>query len=307
MQEQLGRLGLVVHPTRDVAEQVDLVLAWTREHGGEVVCLDTEDARLPVEVVRLSRAVFVETVSAVVSLGGDGTMLGALRLVVDRAVPVLGVNLGHLGFLVELEPRELPAALERIAANDFTIEPHLCLRAQLPDHTAVAFNDIALARTPGRGAVSAALSVAGQRIGYLRCDAVVIATPSGSTAYSYAAGGPLVSPASDSIVITPVAPMSGIGRSIVLGVDESIRLEILDSSGPPVLEIDGIASGELGPGSVVEIGAERDAGQVIRLDVGDHGRRSRVKLSLLDLPLLPEEMLELVPEELRRGESPRTR
>ncbi len=302
----LARLGLVVHPVRDTREQAELVRAWASSHGLEVVGLRADTGRLPAGVGTVDEVEFARTVDAAVSLGGDGTMLGALRLLVGRDVPVLGVNLGHLGFLVELEPRELPAALERIAAKDFTVEPHLCLRARIvpPDgrdvREAVAFNDVALARTPGRGTVTAALSVSGQRIGYLRGDAVVLATPSGSTAYSYAAGGPVVSPGADALVVTPVAPMSGIARSIVLGVDEAVRLELLEKSGPPVLEVDGIAAGELAPGTVVEVTAERDAGHVIRLDAADHGRRSRVKLSLLDLPLLPDEMLELVPEELRR-------
>ncbi|NAZ87005.1 NAD(+) kinase [Kineococcus sp. T90] len=302
------RLGLVVHPTRDVTAQVSLVLDWARGHGDEVLGLRSDAVRLGArrdEVVLVGEEEFARTADAVVSLGGDGTMLGALRLVVGRRIPVLGVNLGHLGFLVELEPRELPAALARITAGDFTVEPHLCLRLSAPGHEAVAFNDVALARTPGRGAVVAALSVADQRIGYLRGDAVVLATPTGSTAYSYAAGGPVVSPGADALVVTPVAPMSGIGRPIVLGVDEPVRLELLESSGPPVLEVDGIASGELAVGSVVEVRAERDAGHVIRLDSGHHGRRSRVKLSLLDLPLLPDEMLELVPEGVRRHEAPR--
>ncbi|WP_432543223.1 NAD(+)/NADH kinase [Kineococcus sp. SYSU DK002] len=307
----LGRLGLVVHPVRDTVEQARIVEAWAHEHGKEVVGLRTDAPRLPDSVVLVGVDEFAATVDAVVSLGGDGTMLGALRLLVGRAVPVLGVNLGHLGFLVELEPRELPAALERIAAGDFTVEPHLCLRTELrtgSEHReAVAFNDIALARTPGRGIVTAALSVADQRIGYLRCDAVVLATPTGSTAYSYAAGGPVVSPGADALVVTPVAPMSGIGRPIVLGVDEPVRLELLEGSGPPVVEVDGIAAGELPPGSVVELRVERDAGHVIRLDAAGHGRRARVKLSLLDLPLLPEEMLELVPQELRPSETTRSR
>ena len=307
----VGRLGLVVHPVRDTFAQAELVIAWAAEHGKEVVGLRTDVTRLPPGVRGVGEEEFAATVDAVVSLGGDGTMLGALRLVVARAVPVLGVNLGHLGFLVELEPRELPGALERIAVGDFTVEPHLCLRTEL--HTgdtheqAVAFNDIALARTPGRGTVTAALSVADQRIGYLRCDAIVLATPTGSTAYSYAAGGPIVSPGADTLVVTPVAPMSGIGRPIVLGVEETVTIELLESSGPPVIEIDGIASGELSPGSVIEVSAQRDAGHVIRLDAAGHGRRSRVKLSLLDLPLLPDEMLELVPKELRRNESTRSR
>ncbi len=300
-----------MHPVRDTVEQARLVQTWAAAHGKEVVGLRTDAARLPEGVDLVGPEEFASTVDAAVSLGGDGTMLGALRLLVGRGVPVLGVNLGHLGFLVELEPRELPAALERISAGDFTVEPHLCLRTELRTgeghRESVAFNDVALARRPGHGTVTAALSVADQRIGYLRCDAVVLATPTGSTAYSYAAGGPVVSPGADSLVVTPVAPMSGIGRPIVLGVDEPVRLELLEKSGAPVVEVDGIASGELPPGSVVEVRAERDAGHVIRLDAGDHGRRSRVKLSLLDLPLLPDEMLELVPQELRRSESTRTR
>ncbi len=297
----------MVHPTRDVLAQASLVLDWARAHGGEVAVLRADAARFGERGgdVVLDEEEFAATVDAVVSLGGDGTMLGALRLLVGRGVPVLGVNLGHLGFLVELEPRELPGALERITAGDFTVEPHLCLRLSAPGREAVAFNDVALARTPGRGAVVAALSVAGQRIGYLRCDAVVLATPTGSTAYSYAAGGPVVSPGADALVVTPVAPMSGIARPIVLGVDEPVRLELLESSGAPVLELDGVASGELPVGSAVEVSVQRDAGHVIRLDPSGHGRRSRVKLSLLDLPLLPDEMLELVPHGVRRPEQPR--
>jgi len=301
------RIGLVVHPVREVTEQVRLISDWARQHDGDVVGLVGDAARLPPGFPLVTEAEFLDTVGAVVSLGGDGTMLGALRLVVERHIPVLGVNLGHLGFLVELEPRELPAALVRLAEKDFTVEPHLCLRAELPGRSAVAFNDLALARTPGKGAILAALAVDGQRTGYFRCDAIVLATPSGSTAYSYAAGGPVVSPGSDAVVVTPVAPMSGIGRSIVLGADEPVRLELLESSGPPVVEIDGVASGELAPGAVVEVRAERDAGQVIRFDSGAHSARSRVKLSLLDLPLLPEELLELVPADLRPREAPRKR
>ncbi len=284
-----------------------MVARWVAEAGGEVVGLDS--ARLPAGVPAVSEEEFLATVRVVISLGGDGTMLGALRLCAGRGIPVIGVNLGHLGFLVELEPQELPAALDRLAALDFTVEPHLCLRGRAGDpggtREVVAFNDLALARQPGRGTVTARLSIAGQRIGYYRCDAVVLATPTGSTAYSYAAGGPVVSPGTDSLVLTPVAPMSGIARPIVLGVDEPVTLELMEGSGTPVLEVDGIASGEVPPGHRLTIQAQRDAGQVIRFDPTGHGRRSRMKLSLLDLPLLPEEMQELVPDELRRPEPPR--
>ena len=295
------RLGLVLHPVRDVGAEVRIVLAWAQEHDVDVVGLLADAPRLD-GVRAVAEEEFVATCDAVVSMGGDGTMLGALRMLIGSEVPVLGVNLGHLGFLVELEPRELPGALERVAAGDFTVEPHSCLRISGPGLEAVAFNDLALARTPGRGSAAAALAVDGHRLGYYRCDALVLSTPTGSTAYNYAAGGPVVSPAADSFLVTPVAPMSGISRTLVLGTEESVRLELLGSSGPLVAEVDGTVGGHLEPGAVVDVSVERAAGHVIRLDVQGHGRRSRVKLSLLDLPLLPEEMRELLPDELLRGD-----
>ncbi|WP_345713968.1 NAD(+)/NADH kinase [Kineococcus glutinatus] len=294
--------GLVLHPVRDVGGEVRTIVSWAREHGAEVVGLASDAARLGEGVAPLAPEDFVARCDAVISLGGDGTMLGALRLLIGSEVPVLGVNLGHLGFLVELEPRELPGGLARLAAGDFTVEPHSCLRISGPGLRAVAFNDLALTRTPGLGSASASLAVDGHRMGYYRCDALVLSTPTGSTAYNYAAGGPVVSPAADSFLVTPVAPMSGISRTLVLGTEESVRLELLANSGRLVAEVDGTVGGQLEPGASVDVRVERAAGHVIRLDAQGHGRRSRVKLSLLDLPLLPEEMRERLLQELLRGE-----
>src|SRR3954463_9111639 len=191
--ERVGRLGLVLHPSNDPAPVAEKLTSWARSHGKQLIA-DARDApRLPDEVEPVSEAQLADEADALISLGGDGTMLGALRLAADRPVPILGVNLGNLGFLVEVEPHELDAALDRLEMGDFTIEEHsAAVLTDGPDQS-IAFNDIALASVPGEGAVQASLTVMGRASGRYRCDALVIATPIGSTAYSYAAGRPLVS------------------------------------------------------------------------------------------------------------------
>ena len=152
---------------------------WARSHGKRVIVDARDAARLSddVAVEPVSATELADQADALISLGGDGTMLGALRLVAQRPVPVLGVNLGNLGFLVEVEPNELDAALDRLERGDYSIEEHS--GAVLTDgrDESVAFNDIALASVPGEGSVQALLSVNGRPSGRYRCDALVIAMP----------------------------------------------------------------------------------------------------------------------------------
>jgi len=151
---------------------------------------------------------------------------------------------------------------------------------------------------PGEGMVQATLSIAGHRYGHYRCDSLILATPMGSTAYNYAAGGPVVSPGVEGIVVTPSAPLSGIGRSVLLGPGEPLQLELTE--GRPAVELDGVLTGRLEPGEPVEVELRPDAGRLVRIEGSRAAVRSRVKLSLLDLPVLPQELLELVPADLRR-------
>jgi NAD+ kinase len=291
-----GRLGLVLHPRRDpTAAVAETLTTWARSHGKRVL-VDARDAeRVPDGVEPVSAAELVDQAEALISLGGDGTMLGALRLVARRPVPVLGVNLGNLGFLVEVEPHELDAALDRLDKGDYCIEEHSAAVLTDGRDESVAFNDIALASVPGEGAVQALLSISGRASGRYRCDALVIATPTGSTAYSYAAGGPLVSPMLDAVVISPVAPISGISRPAVFSAAERIGLALLESSGHPALQVDGTILRRMQPGEAIEVRLRPGAGLLVRLDPTRYQRRSRVKLSLLDLPFLPEEMHDLLP------------
>lgn len=293
----MHRLGIVLHPTRSDAGLFDRFRLDTADL--EVVGLQRDAGRLPAWVTVLAEDAFAATVDSVVSLGGDGTMLGAMRLVAARPVPVLGVNLGHLGFLVEVVPSELDDALARLEANRFVIEDHHGLRVSSADGSSrMAFNDVVLSRDRG-STVVADLQLGASQYGYYRCDAVVVATPHGSTAYNFAAGGPVVSPAASVFVVTPVAPMSGISRAVVLDGSELVRLTPSPDGDDVPLEVDGTDAGRLAAGETVTLELVRGAGQVVRLDPDRHAARNRVKLSLQDLPLRQDQLLELVPPHLR--------
>jgi NAD+ kinase len=292
------RIGLVLHPRRDCSAAVGQVAAWTTTHGVELLASTEDVARLSVDGVTAVPAAELATgVDGLIALGGDGTLLGAMRLVAAHPVPVLGVNLGRLGFLAEVEGRELDAALEAMAAGRASTETRSCLVVRHAQTESLAFNDAVLARVPGAGLVEATLAVAGQPYGHYKCDALILATPMGSTAYSYAAGGPVVSPAAAGVLVTPSAPLNGIARSLLLGPTEPLTLEL--TAGSPALELDGVLSGRLDPGAVVEVSLRPDAGLLVRIEGSRAAARSRVKLSLLDLPVLPQELVELLPAALR--------
>jgi NAD+ kinase len=148
-------------------------------------------------------------------------------------------------------------------------------------------------RVPGDGIVEAAVSVGGQRMGRYRCDGLVISTAIGSTAYAYSAGGPVVSPALDAVVVAPLAPLAGISRPMVTSAGERLALTLQEGSGCPAIEVDGTMLRRTEPGETLDVRLMSGCGQVVRLDSDRHQRRNQVKLSLLDLPFLPDELREL--------------
>jgi NAD+ kinase len=296
-------VGLVVHPTKNVQESVTTLQRWNASGQGELLARRADAQRIGGGVEVVDDDDFTDRVDLVVALGGDGTMLGAMRLVAKRPVPVLGVNYGNVGFLVEIEPSELEAALEGLAEQDFSLESHHAIEVSVTslgfESSFLAFNDLAITRRPGQGVVTADLTVDGTPYGYYKADSVVASTPAGSTAYNYAAGGPIVSPAVAAVVVTPVAPMAGIDRSVVLGPKERLTFTVGEGTRSAALELDGRVVLDVSEGTVVKVRLRRDAGVVARLDASRHGRKGRLKLSLMDLPLRNDQLLELVPPEIR--------
>jgi NAD+ kinase len=279
--------GLVLHPRRDSAAAVAAVLDWAASRGIEILGLEEEVGRLDCAAVAVSAAELGRRADLLVSLGGDGTMLRAMRLADGQRAPVLGVNLGKLGFLAEVDVPDLPGALSAIDDHEFTIEPRLAVDAALGDRTVTAFNDVAVVRVPGDGSAVVAVRVAGHEFVSYAADAVIVATPTGSTAYSFSAGGPITSPAVEALLVTPAAPHSAYSRGVVLSVHDTVMLEILPSSGRLAVEVDGEVAAYVEPGDRIELCGRPSAARVVRLGMTTFYQRARRKLRLTDSAEIP--------------------
>jgi NAD+ kinase len=277
----IATVGLVLHPRRNCSPATATLAAWAAARNVSVLGLAGEIERAGPSAVPVDERSLAERCDLVISLGGDGTMLRALRLVHGTAVPVLGVNLGRLGFLAEIDIPDLADALTAIHEQRFQVETRSGVHASFGDRTAFGLNDVVLVRVPGRGGSAVVeLRVDGERFLRYAADAIVVATPTGSTAYAFSAGGPIISPNAEGLLVIPSAPHSAFNRALFLPCDERVGLAVLPSSGLLAVEVDGRVVGEVGPGDVVEVRMVRAAASVVRLGGTTFYRRAQRRLGL---------------------------
>ncbi|WP_084102645.1 NAD kinase [Demequina sp. NBRC 110051] len=239
--------------------------AQTLEAGAEVARA-LEDAGIAV-CTSLS-AVPRDDVEAAIVLGGDGTMLHAAHLTHGTGIPLLGVNLGRVGFLAELERDDVVAAADRLARGDYTIEERRTLSATVrrPDgsvESGWALNEATLERVNRLRTLEVAVAVDSRPLSSFGCDGVVIATATGSTAHAFSAGGPVIWPNVDALLMVPLAAHALFARPLVVGPDSVFTLEVVASSeadGQVVL--DGARSLAMPPGSRLEV---RRGHEIVRL------------------------------------------
>lgn len=215
---------LVLHPDiRDVLDRD----GRTGIPDEDVVLVDSEQA-------------FVDASEIILSFGGDGTLLNTARMVGDRGVPILGINYGQLGFLANVEASDLEVALNRIENGDFLIDNRLVLAACVDDEKERwALNDVTLQRSGDTGLMTIHVEVDGRLLNTYWADGLIVSTPTGSTAYSLALGGPIMAPGCGSILITPVAPHTLTVRPIVLPDTARIRLWVSGQRRRYVVTVDG--------------------------------------------------------------------
>jgi NAD+ kinase len=272
-------VGLVLHPKRDSATAIDTIIGWARAHRVTVLGLHEEVDRIDCSAVAVEQPELVDRSGLLVSLGGDGTMLRTMRLVEGRKTPVLGVNLGRLGFLAEVDVPGLPMALSAIDAHRYSVEPRMAVSTVLPGGVEVtAFNDIALVREPGHGLAAVGIHVEGDLFVQYAADAVIVSTPTGSTAYSFSAGGPIVSPTVEGLLVGAAAAHSSFNRPLLLALDEGLCLDVLPASGRLAVEVDGVVRGYVTPGDLLPITPVRAAARVVRLGGTTFYERARRKL-----------------------------
>jgi NAD+ kinase len=227
-------------------------------------------------------AELVEGADLLVVLGGDGTILAAARLAAGR-VPILGVNLGGLGFLAEIPLRELPGALAETVRGAMVIDERAMLEARIVGEagvraTAVALNDMVVAKTGVARVIHVTISVNGEHLATYPADGVIVATPTGSTAYSLSAGGPIVHPEVDVIVVTPICPHTFTARPVVVSGAATVAIEVAVKGEDVCLTVDGQASHALSAGERVVVHRAAERTRLVRLQAHSFYGILRTKL-----------------------------
>jgi NAD+ kinase len=252
----MATVGLLVHHAHpDATRLAKDASTWLLERGHEVRIPESEAAVAGLEAHACAADAFAKGLDLAVSLGGDGTMLRTVDLVADADVPVLGVNLGQLGYLTEVEPGHLPQALERFFAGDHAIELRMRMAVEVEaagveSGPRPALNEAVLSKTPTGQIARLEVTVDGKRFTTYTADGVIVATPTGSTAYAWSAGGPLVAPSHEALLLVPVAAHMLFDRSLVLPPSACIRIKVLDER-PVDLSVDGRSLGSLAAGDEI--------------------------------------------------------
>jgi NAD+ kinase len=285
MTSSLKSVGLIPHRERPEARDLaQRVVTWFESQGVKVRIPESDAIGL--EHLAVPVAEFAAGLDLAVSLGGDGTMLRTVDLVYDAGVPVLGVNVGQLGYLAEVEPADIDAALDRLLAGDYSVTDRMMLQVTIESNGPAAgrwwaLNEAVLEKPhPGRLARLDVL-INGSFFTSYAADGVIVATPTGSTAYSFSARGPIVSPRVRCLLLTPVSPHMLFDRSLVLDADEELALVVGDDR-PVLLTIDGRERGVLEPGDVVRCTGGPGPARVVTFGPRDFHQILKAKFRLPD-------------------------
>jgi NAD+ kinase len=286
------KVGLEVHAGRpDSREAAGEAARLLAELGVEVVAtVGGTESDLPDELSHLAPPSpaddAMEGLDLAISFGGDGTFLRAAHLCRDAGVPVLGVNLGRLGFLAEVERHDLGPAMRAVAAGEWRIEHRPTLTMEVTDAdgqhlcTDWALNEVAVEKTVRQRLVLVDVHLDGTFFARVPADALILATATGSTAYALSAGGPIVSPQVAATLVVPVAPHSLFDRTVVAGPDEVIRVELLEGQAEGLASCDGREPVALRPGAAVTVVGGGRPVQLARVGLIDFPTLVRRKFGL---------------------------
>lgn len=229
-------------------------------------------------------------IDALVTLGGDGTLLRGARLLAGRSVPILGVNLGRLGFLTTCGSEDAEQALRLLATGDYVAEPRMTLSARVVDEAGsnrqewLALNDFVLHKGGFARVVRLSVAINGESIGVYAADGVIISTPTGSTAYSLSAGGPVVVPTVESIILTPISAHMLAVRPLVIPADAEIAVETIQNPEELIVTVDGQVGTNLASGEKLVVRRAPNPVLIVRFPGTSFFERMRMKLGWGAMP-----------------------
>ncbi|MBA2607539.1 MAG: NAD(+)/NADH kinase [Actinobacteria bacterium] len=264
----MATVAFVPHPDRPSGLALaDEAGAWLKQQGHDALVVHTGQSLPDVDLV--------------VSLGGDGTMLHSIALVGGRPIPVLGVNLGHLGYLTEVDPDDLVIALERFFNGEHRLETRMTLDVLVDGSCHRALNEAVIEKQSSGHTVRLGLDIDGDPLVTYAADGLIIATPTGSTAYNLSVRGPICSPTHRAIVVTPVSAHMLFDRSLVLDADQRVAVHVLADKHARLV-VDGQTIGDVDGSTPVELRASDTGAALVRFGPPDFHRVLRAKFGLSD-------------------------
>jgi NAD+ kinase len=282
--DHFKRIGLVGNAEKSSCARIVRVAARLIQRAGRTYICDESTAKLARLKCATSpdAAALAQEVDLLLVFGGDGTMLHAARQIAGSRTPILGVNIGSLGFLTAIPSDRLAEALKLVWAGKYTFESRALIEASGVFHgkklVASALNDIVVSRGAISRLIALDVSVNGELVTRYRCDGLIVSSPTGSTAYSMAAGGAIVLPTADVFALTPICPHALSNRSIILPLSATIRVKAINTFPAAFLNADGQIVGELDAGDEITVRRSRHTVRLLRLEHGSFLEAMRRKL-----------------------------
>ena len=245
------------------------VAKFLKEKRVQVVSPDSELGLPPLD----------SNVDYAIVLGGDGTILRLLHHYPELTAPILGINIGHLGFLTDIPLSDLYPSLEEFTNEDFVVQERLMMEGSTDDQEFFAINDIVIHRAKNPSLVDLSIHVDGTYLNTFSADGIILSTPTGSTAYSLAAGGPILSPELEAIVVTPISPHTISNRPLVLKPNGYIEVQYLGSQDPVEITYDGVSRYSLPSNQTVRAKISSRKFKMVKLSRTDYFATLRTKLN----------------------------
>jgi len=252
------KIGIMPHTGKKLALELTKKTVNYLEAKSIIPWIDGESAALIQRNDLAQTESGLKNLDVMIVLGGDGTLLRAARTMSDYNVPILGVNVGHLGFLTELEADKIEAALDMIISKNYTLDERMFIECKVIRNKRLAasyraLNDVVITRGTFARIIQLSTYVDSQHVVDYQADGIIIATPTGSTAYSLSAGGPIVEPSLDCLIITPICPHTLAARSFVVRHDSVVEVKVEANHEDMMLTIDGQISFPLQSYDLIEV------------------------------------------------------
>lgn len=278
----MKKVGIILNLGREGAFLIAKeLLSWLKDRGLEAL-IEKEVASLAhIEEAGVEKTKISKEADFIIALGGDGTLLHAANLARERSIPILGINLGSLGFLTEITQTELYDSLTKILEGKFEVENRIMLEAKINDDPleSKALNDVIVTMGALARPIHLDVSINSQYLGSYLADGLIVATPTGSTAYSLSAGGPILNPLLKVLVLTPICPHTLAVRPMVITEDEEVSISIRSDHEGVMLTIDGQEGHMLNGGDQIVVKKAKEVTGLINITQKSFYEVLRTKLN----------------------------